>query len=531
MAEAIAPPTEEKMPTVDGYGLKAPTNSLGWETPPALAAQNAVIDKEHNQEFQPKIATIYKAANPNATPQDHVAAADALKAFSGPKNNEDFAGSHDIRWEDVFSAPNIGAAITAFTGGSDRREIGRNGDGTPVVTVYNARGDVRRYEWANGQRVTPDELKALGPVTSVRDISAERAAEYRARGLSAMDVAAAQSKSWTNKLVAAEELTKIAPSAVDVNNQIKRLSKDLLPYSTNPATRTIMARIGTLTANKEQQASIARQQLNRFANGEAENDEFSNYNRENGGVMGTFTYQKGKGLSTENGKKVTSENINELSSRIAATNSSAEKIQSNAQNLANWAQMIATQNKLPIVDKIQELIGLKTQASLMDKKIEALGGIPGFKGSPNLEHNVTDSFSLAYTNAEYGAAQAAAAQAYADSVLQAKQALGFKTPPMGSLEAQFANSPLATELRKQRTKGVENFQTESAPILQQLSNQAAYPEVVKEIKGTMVVPPKLPKMEEQSAIPGAKPPAAKVAAEPKQDTKKILDSIFGGAKK
>lgn len=507
MAEAIAPPTtEDRLPTAGGIGFKAPNNSLGWETPPALAAENAAKDQQYQKEFAPKVAEVYKATQPNATPDDHLKAADALKAFSGPKNNEDFAGSHDTRWEDVFAAPNVGAAITAFNGGSDRREIGRNGDAIPVVTVYNARGDVRRYEWNNGQRVTPEELKSLGPITSVRDISAERAADYKARGLSAMDIAAAQSKSWTNQVVAADELSKIAPSAVDVNNRIKALSKDLLPYSTNPATRTIMSRIATLTANKTQQASIAKTELNRFANGEAENDEFNNYNRENGGVMGTFTYQKGKGLTTANDKRVTSEQINELSNRIASSNSSEDKIASNAQTLGNWAQMLATKNNLPIVDKIQELIGLKGQAALMEKKIEALGGVPGFKGSPNAEHNVTDSFSLAYTNAEYGATQATAAQAYADTILKAKQALGFKTPAMGSITSEFANSTLASDLRKNRTRNVETFQTESAPTLKQLSEQPAAPEIAAQVGGGAVRPPVLPKSEMGTTITGAKAP-------------------------
>lgn len=523
MAEAIAPPTEDRVPTAGGVGIKTQPN-LGWETPAPLQIQNAEADKKYSLEFAPKVATVFKAAQPNATPQDHIAAADALKAFSGPKKNEDFAGSHDTRWEDVFSAPTIGAAITAFTGGSDRREIGRNGEGLPVVTVYNARGDVRRYEWMNGERIKPEELQALGPVTSVRDISAERASTYKARGLSAEQVAAAQSRAWQRDLNAADLFAREASTAVDVNNQIKKLSKELVPYSANPATRTILSRIGTLTANKEQQSSIARQQLERFAKGEATLDEFNDFKRDNVGIMGTFNYNQGQGLTTGNNQKVTSENINELTNKIASTNSSAEKIQSNAQNLANWAQMIATENKLPVIDKIQELVGLKAQAALIEKKIEEAGGVPGFKGSPNVAHNVTDSFSLAYANAEYGAAQAEAAKAYAELVLGKKQQLGFKTPDIGVISAEFANSNLAKTLRQQRTKGIESFRSEIGPVLDKLSQEPAYKEVSAQVAGVPVKPPALPEMPTKSEIPGAKAPKQKTKE--KSPYGDVLNSLF-----
>lgn len=534
MAEAIAPPTENLIPTAGGIGIKT-LPDLGYNTPAPLQFANQEADKKYQEEYGPKAIAAAQAMSPNATPQQKLAGADALKSFTGPKNNEDFAGSHDTRWDVVFE-PGGGVAglIRGYNGGSDVREVGRNGDGTPIVTVYNGRGDVRRYEHLNGQRVSPEELKDLGPVTSIRDISGERAAQYKARGIPAQEIAAAQSKAWATDLAAKRIFSNEADAAVDVNNRIKNLSKELVTYSTNPATRTIMSRIGTLTSNKEQQASIARQQLNRFANGEAENDEFSNYNRENGGVIGTFTYQKGKGLTTENGKKVTSETINELSNRLSSINSSADKIQSNAQNLANYAQMLATKNELPIIDKIQELIGLKAQAALIEKKFEDAGGVPGFKGSPNVAHNVTDSFSLAYANAEYGAAQAQAAKAYAAAIQAKEQQLGFKTPDIGSIAAEFGSSDLAKSLRQKRTSGVEAFRAEMGPVLDNLSKEPASPEIVSVIGGSPVKPPSLPSIPKEDKIPGAKPPVAKTSNEPKElnkNTKNILDSIFGGAKK
>jgi hypothetical protein len=524
MAEAIAPPTENGIPTAGGLGIKTKPD-LGWNTPAPLQVANQEADKRHLEEYAPKAVAAIQAMAPNATPEQRISGADALKAFTGPKNNEDFAGSHDIRWDVVFE-PSGGVAgiIRGLNGGSDVREIGRNGDGTPVVTVYNGRGEVRRYESLNGQRISPDELKALGPITSVRDISAERAAQYKARGLSAEQIAAAQSKAWQRDLMSADTFARESDAAIDINERIKNLSKETLAYSANPATRTIMSRIGTLTSNKEQQASIARQKLDRFANGEAENDEFNDSKKEYGGIMGTFNYQKGKGLTTANGTKVTNETINELSNRIAATNTSADKIQSNAQNLANYAQMLATKNELPIIDKIQELIGLKAQAALIEKKFEEAGGVPGFKGSPNVAHNVTDSFSLAYANAEYGAAQAQAAKAYADLVRQKQQQFGLKTPDIGAVPSEFANSDVAKALRQQRTGNVEAFRAEVGPILDKLSREPAYKDLAAQIGGGSVKPPSLPAMPTETEIPGAKAPKQKTKE--KSPYSDALNSMF-----
>ena len=534
MAEAIAPPTENGIPTAGGLGIKTKPD-LGWNTPAPLQVANQEADKKHLEEYAPKAVAAIQAMSPNATPEQRISGADALKAFTGPKNNEDFAGSHDIRWDVVFE-PSGGVAgiIRGLNGGSDVREIGRNGDGTPVVTVYNGRGEVRRYESLNGQRISPDELKALGPITSVRDISAERAAQYKARGLSAEQIAAAQSRAWVNDLAAKNIFSRESDAAIDVYERIKNLSKETLAYSANPATRTIMARIGTLTSNKEQQASIAKNQLNRIVNGEASNDEVDNFNRQNGGIMGTFVFNKATGDSTLNGKKITKDDVNELSNKLAASNSSADRIQSNAQNLANYAQMLATKNELPIIDKIQELIGLKAQAALIEKKFEDAGGVPGFKGSPNVAHNVTDSFSLAYANAEYGAAQAKAAKAYAAAIQAKEQQLGLKTPDIGSIAAEFGNSDLAKTLRQQRTASVEAFRSEMGPMLDKLSKEPASPEIVSLIGGSPVKPPSLPAMPTEDKIPGAKPPATKTSTEQKElnkNTKNILDSIFGGSKK
>jgi hypothetical protein len=325
-------------------------------------------------------------------------------------------------------------------------------------------------------------------------------------------------------LTAADTFARESDAAIDVNNRIKSLSKELLPYSTNPATRTILSRISSLTANKEQQASIARQKMDRFARGEAENDEFNDSKKEYGGIMGTFNYQKGKGLTTSNGQKVTEDTVNELSNRIAANNSSAEKIVSNAQNLANYAQMLASKNELPVIDKIQELVGLKAQSALIEKKFEDAGGVPGFKGSPNVAHNVTDSFSLAFANAEYGASQAQAAKAYADLIRQKQQQLGFKTPDIGVISSEFANSNLAKGLRSQRTQSVEAFRAEAAPILEQLSKAPAYKEVSDQIAGVPMKPPALPAMQQESEIPGAKAPKQK--SKEKSPYGDVLNSLF-----
>ena len=394
------------------------SDNSGWETPPALAGVNTTNAVQHYADNAPIASAIVAGQSPNATAQDRVKAAEALKAYSTPKDSKDFAGSNDTRWEKVLSAQNLGDIITGFTGGSDIREIGRNGAGIPVVTVYNARGDLRRYEWANGEKVSPEELQKLGPIASVRDISAERAAQYKAQGLAAPVVAAAQAASWGKTLNAASVAAKVSDALIDNGNEQKKLSQSLVGSSVNPATRTLLAKVNVLTASKAQQAQVARDTLSRFVNGTATTDDWNNAKDVLGGVdaMG-IAYKQGEGLKVGNNKVTSTQDINEIADKVAASNSAANSIQSNAANLANEAQLLAAGGKIENIDAITRLIGLKAQGKFLADQLDSAGGVPGFTSAPNVNHATTDSFTLAGTNAEYTLAQAKAAKAFAQTVL------------------------------------------------------------------------------------------------------------------
>jgi len=501
----------------------------GWETPPALAGANTTAAQQHYAENAPVVSTILAGQSPNASGADRIKAADALKAYSTPAPNSDFAGSHDTRWEKILGAQNLGDIITGFTGGSDIREIGRNGAGVPVTTVYNARGDLRRYEWGNGQQISPEELQKLGPIASVRDISAERAAQYKAQGLSAPVIAAAQAKSWGDTLNAASVASKVSDTLIDNANQQKELAQQLVGSSVNPATRTLLAKVNVLTSNKAQQTQVARDTLSKFVDGTATTDDWNTAKDTLGGLgaMG-LNYKQGEGLKVGNNKVTSAQNINELANKIASSNSSENTIQSNAANLANEAQLLAAGGKIQNIDAITRLIGLKAQSKLLSDQIEAAGGIPGFTGAPNVNHATTDSFTLAGTNAEYALAQAKAAKAFGQSVRDAQAANPYSAPNIGEVEANFAASPLAKQLRADRTKSVGDFLQRNKAAMESLNIAPAAPEIAQQLKGTPVAPPILPP-EQTSSVPGAKPPSAASSAKPavNSDKNKLFNEIFG----
>lgn len=501
----------------------------GWETPPALAGVNNAAAQTHYADNAPIVSTIVAGQSPNASGADRIKAADALKAYTGPKDNQDFSGSHDTRWEKVLSSGTIGDIITGFTGGSDVREIGRNGSGTPVVTVYNARGDVRRYEWANGERVSPEELQKLGPIASVRDISAERAAQYKAQGLSAPVIAAAQAKSWGDTLNTAGVASKVADSLIDNANQQKQLAQSLVGSSVNPATRTLLAKVNVLTSSKAQQSQVARDTLSKFVTGTATTDDWNTAKDILGGIgaMG-LNYKQGEGLKVGNNKVTSSQDINELANKIASSNSSENSIQSNATNLANEAQLLAAGGKIQNIDAITQLIGLKAQSKFLSDQLDASGGIPGFIGAPNVNHATTDSFTLAGTNAEYTLAQAKAAKAFAESVRSAKAANPHSAPDIGKVEADFASSEIAKALRADRTKSVTDFLQTNKATMEKLNAAPASSTIAQQLQGTAVAPPTLPP-EQTSAVPGVKPPSAASTTKPaaNSDKKKLFNEIFG----
>ena len=502
------------------------SSDSGWETPPALAGMNAEVARQHDAVNAPIISAIVAGQSPNATGEQRIKAADALKAYTGPNNNGDYAGSHDIRWDKVLQ----GDLSTGFNGGADVREVGRNGAGIPVVTVYNARGDLRRYEWANGERISPEELQKLGPVASVRDISAERAAQYKAQGLSAPVVAAAQAASWGKTLNTAGIASNVADTLIDNANEQKKLSQSLVGSSVNPATRTLLAKVNVLTASKAQQAQVARDTLNKFVNGTATTDEWNTAKDTLGGLNTLVKYTQGEGLKVGNNKVTSAQDINELADKVAASNSAANSIQSNAANLANEAQLLAAGGKIENIDAITRLIGLKAQGKFLSDQIDAAGGIPGFAGAPNVNHATTDSFTLAGTNAEYTLAQAKAAKAFAQSVRDAKANNPYSAPDIGSVEAGFASSPIAQGLRSERTKNVTDFLAANKAAMEKLNAAPAASAIVQQINGAPVAPPTLPATSINTP-PGSKPPVANSnptkSAAPSSDKRKILTDIFG----
>ena len=501
----------------------------GWETPPALQAVNDATAQQHIAENAPVVSTILAAQNPQATGEQRLKAADAIKAYSTPPNSTDLAGSHDIRWEKVLSAASIGDVITGFTGGSDVREMGRNGAGVPVMSVYNTRGDLRRYEWANGQQITPEELQKLGPIASVRDISAERSAQYKSQGLSAPVIAAAQAKSWGDTLNTASVASRISDSAIDNANQQKLLSQDLLGSSVNPATRALLAKVNTLTASKTQQMQIARDQLSKFIGGTQTGDDWNTAKDSLGGanVAGLVTYKQGEGLKVGNNKVTTTQDINDLANKIAGSNSSDTAITSNAKTLANEAQILAAGGKIQNLDKIQQLIGLKAQGKAFADQFELAGGIPGFVGSPNVSHATTDSFSLTGVNADYALAQAKAAKAFAEHVRSAQSANPYSAPDIGKVEADFAGGPVAKQLRADRTSNITGFLQANKSVMDKLNAAPAAAEIATQIQGAPVVPPTLPQ-EVANAVPGAKKPMTQKTAPVTNEKKTILKNIFGG---
>jgi len=504
------------------------SNDSGWETPPVLAGINASAADQHYAENAPIVSNIIAGQSPSATSDDRIKAANALKAYSTPAPNQDFPGSHDIRWEKVLSAQNLGDVITGLTGGSDIREIGRNGAGIPVTTVYNARGDLRRYEWGNGQQITPEELQQLGPIASVRDISAERSAQYRAQGLAAPVVAAAQAASWGKTLNSASVAAKVSDALIDNANEQKNLSQSLIGSSVNPATRTLLAKVNTLIGSKSQQASVARDTLSKFVNGTATTDDWNNAKDVLGGVDALgIKYNQGQGLKVGNNKVTSIQDINELANKVAENNSSANTIQSNASNLANEAQLLAAGGKIQNIDAITRLIGLKAQGKFLSDQLDAAGGIPGFTSAPNVNHATTDSFSLAGTNAEYTLAQAKAAKAFAQTVFERQQNAPYSTPNIGEVEAQFASSPTAQLLRSDRTKNVIDFLSANKAAMEKLNAAPASPEISQQIAGTPVAPPSLPPAPAGTPV-GGKPPATQSnRPAPTPDKKKILTDIFG----
>jgi hypothetical protein len=500
-----------------GTGI-TPPKSLGWEPSPELQNLNKQVEAQHIQEYTPVVQAVAKAAAHTATPQDRVAVTDQLKNIKS---------ADELRWGDLLGAKNFGDIYKAITGGSDQRVEAWDETGRKYYKVFNQRtsaatpnGEFRRYETVDGKVLSPEEEQAVGSITSLNEVPLTQRPFYAANNIGAKDVMVAQAANW-NKLTKAASAAALGAGALrDIAVEDKDITKKLLPFSVNPAVRTLLAGANEIRTGNTQEIQNNAANLSRFLTGKATNKEFQDFKKTSGGFSAGVNYQEGVGATKANGERLTQDDVGEMtrSAMNAATSSNA--VTARQSEMLAKAQLMAAEGKIQNFDLIQQYINNQAKKAAIINSIEENGGIGIAK--PNLDFAQGDSFSLAHTKAELDEMYADLAEKFAQKVGEAQSKFGKSVPPIGFVEREIGSDKTISERKAAAKRSIESFQQENGFILEKLNQGTVSPALLQQPGSSKVSPSKQPE------IPNARNPSVSQATNVATPVRRSLAEIRQG---
>lgn len=508
MAEPIAPNS--------GLGLRS-SNTLGWETP-ELDQMNSFVAEKHMQESAPMVGAVMKAASPTATPQDRLKAASA------------FQSSNETRIGDVLGAIanfNPRDLYIALTGGSDVKERGYDGSSNPYAVVYNQRGELRGYEDpATGRRLTEDELAAIGPITSKRDVTAERQAAFKAAGASLAEVAAARNQAFIKTQNIAKEAGRNGGLIADLGAQNDEITQRLGPATLGPKQLAFIRGISNIGVGDTSAIRQVNEKLDRASVGRLTNDEWRKTADVLGGIALGLQYREGEGLTDSSGVKVNRDKLEQLQNSFEKSQSSNKNVQARQADMLARAQTLAAGDENLLRD-ITTLINNNAKISLSQNAIEQAGGIGVAK--PNLPHELGESFYSANLKAKSDRMYGELAALHSQFMLAKAGTLRpGQSPDIGRWEVEFSNLPQVREIRKATKQAADSYIESVKPDIERINKQTVPVELTNQsmvANPNMTMPAATPPSS-SSNLPGAAP-RPKEPAKAEQKVKRTLDEILG----
>lgn len=509
MAEPIAPTT--------GLGLR-PANTLGWSTP-ELDQMNSVVAQKHMEESAPMVQSVMKAAAPGATNEDRLKAASAFKNANEARMGDVIGAVVNLNPRDLY---------IALTGGSDVKERGYDGGSNAYAVVYNQRGELRGYEDpATGRRLTEEELAQIGPITSKRDVTAERQAAFQAAAVSLKEVAAARSQNFLKTQKAAMQSGKNGGLILDLASQNDEITQRLGPASLSPKVLAFVRGISNIGMGDTENVRKANESLKRFIDGRQTNDEWKKTQDALGGLNLGLQYREGEGLIDSSGKIMRKEDLEQFMSSYERSQSSNKNIQARQADMLARAQTLAAGDENLLRD-ISSLINNNAKISMAQNAIEEQGGIGVAK--PNLPHELGQSFYSANLKAKSDQMYGKLAELHSQFMLAKAGTLRpGQSPDIGRWEVEFSNLPQVREIRRTTKEAADSYIERVKPEIERLNAQTVPIELTNQ---SMITQPSKALPEPSVAkVPNAVAPSASnrpnAPAKAQEQVKRTLNDILG----
>lgn len=521
----MAEPQTMEIPVVDpGASLTAKKDFLGYALDPALQHFSTQLVKQYDEVNLPLAQSVAKAANPQATPEDRVKAAEAMKKMTGVDQPQ---------YMNVFQAVlngNIRDIGIAMNGGADIPSQAFDIQGNPWIKVFNERktpqnplGEIRHYVDSNGKKYTPQEAEKAtgGPIVSKEEIPIANQNFYIAQGVNAKTAAQAQAVNWV-------QIQARSKAALENGSFIRDTSKQLdenfyndpsiIKASVDPKIRGLIAGINQIrTGNtKEFQSSVDK--LKEAASGNLSFKDNQDLKNQTGGFNLGFNLNERKELVNSDGTKATTNDIERAVRAAKDSMSSNNAVESRQQNLLERAQIAAANYDPVLVNKIRQAINLEAQKSMAINAIEAQGGIGVAR--PSLAHEVGDDFALAGVKNKMSQNYGNLADYYGQKVSEFQQLYPSRTPGINDIANLMNDDPYIKESKKSAQQGMIDYSRKMESILREIK-----PQLPAEIIGqpgaetTGPVVPRAPTSLEVGQPAGSKPPVVKPAAKEKAEAK------------
>jgi hypothetical protein len=458
----------------------------------------------------PLVETVMKVASPQATPDDRI------------KAGEIFKSANEARMGDVIqSIVNLNPRDLdiSLTGGASVREPGYDGAGNPYEVIYNQRGELRGYkDITTGQELKPDDLVKIGPITTRRDVTAERTSAFKAMGATLSDVAAARATDYIKTKNAAAEAGKNGGLIQELGAQNDAISKRLSPASMDTNTLAFIRGISNIRTGDTQATRATIDKLKEFANGTRASKELTDNEKKSIGLNLGLQYFEGKGWVNSKGEVQDTKDIDKLSRAFEESQSSDKAIQTRQQDMLARAQTLFA-GKVERLDDITALINNNAKIATSQNAIEQYGGIGVAR--PNLPHELGNSFMSARQKAVsdefYGASAQLFSQFVADKTSRLRPG---QSPDIGALQVEFANSPQMVRLRQEAAAKSRAVEKENASVAEEINKRTPMKGLTNEANRTPVQPP-------AEAMPNRAPAGARVPAT-QPTARQSLGNIFGG---
>lgn len=516
MAEEAIAPTEQSL---GGLTMKNVPSGIDWGQSKDFEQANKANEELHQRIYAPVVQQVINTASGNGTPEDNIAVANVFSTANEARIGDVLAG--------IFKADPLKVYV-GLTGGADVKERGYDAAGNQYAVIYNQRGELRGYQnLSTGKPLTEKELAQIGPITSKSDVTAERQQVFKAIGATLADVAKARADDFINTQQLAREAGVNGGLIRDLGAQNNEITKRLSPASLDPNTLAFVKGISSMRTGDQQQTRSTVDTLLQNADGSKKSDTISKSAKDSIGLNFGLQYHQGRGWTDAKGNVATREQLEKMGRAFEEGQSSDKAIETRQQDMLARAQILLA-GKPELLNDITALVNNNAKIAMAQNQIEKFGGIGVAR--PNIPHQLGDSFMSARQKAISDEYYGASSEAFYNFMAKRlKDIPAGRSPDIGALRAEFAQSPEMTLLRKNAAEQSHMVDKENARISEQIGQRQAMPGLTNEGRREPVAPrenasrnlgPQGSRPPAVSATPAAEVPARRSLSEIRQSMNK-----------